>query len=183
MPYSSNDRRFWGETDSQTLQNMVDAAAREGEATVVIPRRNERTGQEIYIIDRCVYLPSDICVLLDGCHLRLADGVRENIFRNSGFLDENNHDLAHEQHNIRLIGRGGALLDGGKPNGMTEQLRRDHPDLYPLMEVNILVALVNVRNFEIRGLSVRDSRYWAFNFTYCRWGLLSDLHFANFGTL
>ena len=180
---SANEERFWGKTDSETLQNLIDFAAANGENAVTIPHRNARTGGDVYVIDRCVYIPDDMTVILDGCHLRLADGVRENIFRNSALRDGAPLTLANEQRGIHLIGQCGAVLDGGEPNSLCEQLRRDHPDKYPPMLVNLLVFFVNVRDFEVRGIRVKDSRWWAYCFVYCRWGTLSDLSFEMHGTL
>ena len=178
-----NESRFFGKSDSETLQNVIDFAAESGEGQILIPRHNARTGENIWIIDKTVLLPSDCTVLLDNCHLRLADGVRENIFRNKNCGTPEGRTREGEQHGIRLIGIGNALLDGGEPNGLSEQLRRDHPEKYPHMSVNLLVWFSNVRDFEIRGLHVIESRWWAFCFVYCRWGRISNIDFKMHATL
>lgn len=179
----ASDPRFWGSTDSETIQNAIDFAAETGAGMVIIPRENARTGQKIWIIDRAILLPSDITVILEGAHLRLADGVRENIFRNQNAWTPEGNTLTGEQHDIRLIGVGHAVLDGGEPNGLCEQLHRDHPDEYPHMQVNLLVFLHNVRHFEVRGIQFIDSRWWATCFMFCRWGHIADLDFRMYGTL
>ncbi len=183
MHPNANEERFFGATDSETIQNLIDYAEKCAAGTVVIPRRNARTGENIWIIDKCILLPSDITVVLDDCRLRLADGVRENIFRNKNLGTPLGRTLRGEQRGIRLIGRGGATLDGGEPNGLSEQLHRDHPEKYPHMSCNLLVFFANVRDFEVRNLNFVRSRWWCLCFVYCRWGILSDLHFEMHGTL
>ena len=79
----ASDERFWGADDSQTIQNAVDYAAETGFDQVIIPRFNARTGQPLWDLPRAVLLPSDMTIILDGCHLRHADDSHDNLFRNS----------------------------------------------------------------------------------------------------
>lgn len=183
MPVSVNEARFFGQTDSETIQNAIEYAVTEGDGIVTIPRFNLRTGKPIRIIDQSILLPSDITILLEGAHLRQADGVIENIFRNQNAWTELGNTVEGEQHNIRIIGVGNTILDGGLPNGMCEQLLRDNPGKYPSMLHNVPILLHNVRDFEIRGIRFVDARYWAVTLMYCRWGRASELDFRMYGTL
>ena len=70
--------------DAAMIQAAVDAAAEAGE-TVVIPRYNERRGENLWDIPRAVELHSGSVVCLDNCFLRLADDVFDNMFRNSNY--------------------------------------------------------------------------------------------------
>ena len=79
---SPNDPRYMGRDDSESIQNAIDAAEASGIRTVIIPRICDRTGRDEWIITKSILLPSDITVILDDCHLTLADGIYENIFRN-----------------------------------------------------------------------------------------------------
>ena len=55
---NANDLRFRADTDSATIQNAINAT-REGECrAVVIPRLNERTGEERWVIDKALLLPN-----------------------------------------------------------------------------------------------------------------------------
>lgn len=72
---SANDPRLFGATDSETIQNAIGFAKEQGVEKVLIPRANERTGCDLWIIDSAILLPDHITVELDGAHLRLADGV------------------------------------------------------------------------------------------------------------
>ena len=174
---------FVGASDSETIQNAIDFADRQGIGKVTIPRISPISGEPIWIIDKTILLPSDMTVILDNCHLRLGDGVRENIFRNKNAWTDVGRTQEGEQNDIRVIGIGNAVLDGGKPNGLCEQLHRDDPEKYPHMQVNLLLFFHNVRNFEVRGFRCIDSRWWAVCFMYCRWGRISELDFRMYGTV
>ncbi|MBE6691623.1 MAG: hypothetical protein E7590_10185 [Ruminococcaceae bacterium] len=183
MTIFASDPRFLGASDSETIQNAVDHAEKSHAETLVIPRENPRTGAPLWVIERSILLPSDLCIMLEGAHLRLADGVIENIFRNKNAWTPLGNTAEGEQSGIRIIGMGQALLDGGKPNGMCEQLLRDNPGKYPSMLRNVPVFLHNVRDFEVRGIRFADARYWALTLMYCRHGRASELDFRMYGTL
>lgn len=173
----ANDRQFWGETDSQTLQNAVDHAEKTGMNRVVIPRHNERTGENIWNIDTAILLPSNMTVVLEDAHLRLCDGVFDNIFRNRNIFTPEGNTLEGEQENIRILGSGHALLDGGVHNELVEQMHRDDPVKYPRLSVNLMIFLHNVRHFQVSGLQFVNARWWAVCCVYCRWGRISELDF------
>jgi len=173
----ANDKRFWGDTDSQTIQNAVDYAERTGAGRVIIPRRNERTGESIWNIDTAILLPSLMTILLEDAHLRLCDGVFDNIFRNRSIFTSIGNTLEGEQEGIHILGTGNALLDGGEHNGLVEQMHRDDPVKYPRLSVNLMIFLHNVRHFTVSGLHFVNARWWAVCCVYCRWGKISDLDF------
>lgn len=174
---SCADSRFFGKTDAQTIQNAIDYAEQMGLGEVVIPRVNARTAEKIWNIDTCILLPSDMTVILENCHLRMVDDIIANMFRNKNAWTPEGNTLEGEQHNIRIIGQGNAVIDGGKPSCLCEQMHRDFPDEYPSMQVNLLLFLHNVRDFEVRNIRFTNSRWWATCFMYCRWGKISDLDF------
>lgn len=172
-----NDPRFYGNTDSETIRNAIDYAEKNKIEKVLIPKENARTGEFLWVIDRAILLPDHLTLELDGAHLRLADGVRDNIFRNKNCGLGIGQTIEGEQQEIRLIGKNGAILDGGNPNGMSERLCREHPGEYPSMKVNLLVWFCNVRNFSVEGFRVVNTRWWGMCFHFCRQGILSNLHF------
>ena len=180
---SVSDPRFFGETDSETIQNAINYAHENGYKEVVIPCRNARTDSDRYVIPKVILLPSNMTVYLDSAHMVMADGVWENMFRNENAYTELGKTLAGEQENIRIIGLGHAVIDGGTPNGLCEQLHRDDPEHYPSMYVNLMIFFCNVRHFEVRNIQFLDTRYWAMNFMFCRWGKLIDLDFRNYATM
>ncbi|MBE6608561.1 MAG: hypothetical protein E7633_08400 [Ruminococcaceae bacterium] len=183
MFLNTNSNIFWGQTDSETIQNAINYAKKTGEDQIIIPRKNERTGNNIWIIDKTVLIPSGMTVIIDNAHLRLADGVFENIFRNENCDRDIGRTLEGEDHNIHVIGIGNATLDGGNSNGLCEQLHRDEPGKHPPLDKNLLIYFHNVRDFEIKGLNVTNSRWWAFAFMFCRFGRISDCDFKMYGKL
>ncbi len=173
----ASDKQFWGGNDSQTIQNAVDYAEKTGMGRVIIPRFNERTGQCIWNIDTAILLPSNMTVVLEDAHLRLCDGVFDNIFRNRNIFTPEGNTLAGEQEGIHILGTGNALLDGGMHNGLVEQMHRDDPIKYPRLSFNLMIFLHNVRHFTVSGLHFINARWWAVCCVYCRWGRISDLDF------
>ena len=169
-----NDLRFRAECDSATIQNAINAT-REGSCrAVVIPRYNERTGESRWVIDKTLLLPNDITVYLDDCVLTLADDVYENIFRNELAFTEAALLPENEQHGIRIIGLGNAVLDGGKDNGLREQ--NWTPD-QPMPITGCLVMLHNVREYALENFKCQRMRYWAINHVACRKGRIRDIDF------
>ena len=171
-----NDPRVMGETDSQSIQNAIRFAVQNSHI-VRIPRVNERTGESIWSIEKTILLPSDITILLDGCHLRLADNVYENIFRNENAYEEIGKTSAGTQHDIYIIGRGNAILDGGNHNGVFEQtwkkLGLPHP------RTGNLILFINVDGYRLENFKCINQRYWAINQLYCKHGFISGIHFHN----
>ena len=154
---------------------MLNAAIKQAKARgyVVIPPINPRTGAAIYIIDEPLLLPSDITITLDNCHLRLAPTAECNIFRNENLYRNGYQTEAGEQKNIRIIGRGHAVLDGLGHNDIFEW--SSNRDGRPSVYVNNLILFHNVDGFEIRGIELRDQRWWAVNLLFCSNGILSDI--------
>ncbi len=177
----AGDPRFWGQDDSQTLQNAIDYAEKTGLGEVTVPRMNDRTGKPLWELPRAVLLPSDMTVYLAGCHIRHGDDTMDNLFRNKNMWTPLGKTEAGRQRDIRIIGLGRAVLDGGKANNIFEQTHRDNPGKYPGMLWQCAINLANVENFEIRGIRFQETRYWALCFHFCSWGILSDLHFHNTG--
>ena len=177
----ASEQRFWGENDSQTIQNAVNYAEETGLGEVIIPRFNDRTGKALWDLPEAVLLPSDMTIILDGCHLRHADDTMDNLFRNRNMWTELGGTLEGEQHDIRIIGRGNALIDGGKHNGIFEQHLRDNPEKYKSMLYQTPITLANVRRVEVRGIRFFETRYWAVCFHCCSWGHVSELHIENSG--
>ncbi len=170
-----NDKGIAAQSDSHSIQNAIDMAKEQGVNRVVIPRVNARTGEDIWSIEETVRLPSEITVVLDNCHLRMADGVRCNMFCNANARTALGNTPEGEQHDIHLIGVGQAVLDGGEPNGLDE-FTSCTGDM-PHVSHNLLLYLHNVRDFSVKGFTVRDQRWWAMAFMFARCGHIADLHF------
>lgn len=168
-----NDPEVLRDTDSASIQAAVDLAAETGCGKVVIPRMNARTGEALWIISDTILLPSDMTVELDNAHLRFADGVFCNMFRNRNMYTPARLTLEGEQHDIRILGRGNAVLDGGVHNGLIE--KTSLKDGYPHIYHNSFILLHNVRDFELSGFRMAEPRWWCVNLIYCAYGRVRDL--------
>ena len=130
-----------GATDAEQIQNAIAEAKSNGTNRVVISRHNDRTGADIWNIDRTVFLPDDIELLIDNAHLRLADGAFCNMFSNENITKDISHTTAGEQKNITLRGIGNAILDGGTYNGLSE--KNSLQDGRPHISVNTTLLFFN----------------------------------------
>ena len=128
-------------------------------------------------IDEAIRLPSNFTLILENAHLRLADGCFSNVFINEHSGTELGRTVDGTDKNINIIGRGTAILDGGKYNGLSEktQLKNGLPPIWK----NNLVLFTNVDGFQVSGISCRNQRWWALNFIYCRNGYLGNLDFCS----
>ena len=164
-----------GKTDSESIQNAVDYARRSGQNSVTIPRQNDRTGEALWIVDRAIRLPSDMELVLEDCHLQMADGVYDNMLVNEHHGTAEGRTAAGTDRNITVRGIGKAILDGGKYNGLSE--KNHSRDGLPHISKNNLLLFTNVDGFSIRNIACHNQRWWALNFVYCRNGRVSDIDF------
>ena len=126
-------------------------------------------------IDRAIRLPSEFTLVLDGCHLRMKDGCYDNLFVNEHHDTDVGRTCSGTDRNIALVGKNGAILDGGKYNGLSEktQLKNGLPPIWK----NNLLLFTNVDGFRVEGISCHNQRWWALCFIYCRNGSLADIDF------
>lgn len=165
----ATEPRFKADSDNETLQNAIDAVVNDPDRTVCIPKHPER---DEWVIEKSLLLPSFITVVLDDCHLTLADGIYDNIFRNRNLYNDSSL-----QSNIHIKGKGNAILDGGNPNDLTEST--SSKDGRPHIRFNNLVLLNNVCDYSIDNLTCRNMRYWAINQIACTNGHISNIRFES----
>ena len=72
-------------------------------------------------IESEIRLPSHFTLVLADCHLRMADGTLCNMFVNEHHGTPEGGSVTGTDRNISILGRGEAVLDGGKYNGLSEQ--------------------------------------------------------------
>ena len=168
--------------DSLMLQAAIDAAALSGQP-VRVPRFNKRTGKNEWTLSRAIQLHSGSTVLLDSCRLRLADGVFDSIFKNDFARTKEAGFIRNRQYDIRIIGRGAAVLDGGRHNGLTERNDRDSetPKYDHCALENTLIHLHNAERLAIENLRIENPRYWGMTFHYCSYGRISNIQFMSAG--
>ena len=160
-----------GKTDAASIQNAIAHATRVGNLRICIPRQNARTGEDRWVIDECISLPSGIEILFDDAHLLLADGCFCNMFAAHG---GNTADKALK--NITVRGRGNAVLDGGKYNGLSE--RNSGKDGMPHITKNTTLLFTNVENLVVEDLTLARQRWWAITNVAVRHARFSRLRFA-----
>ena len=153
---------------TEYIRGLIDAAIRNGSRTAKV------TGD--FEIDEAIRLPSNFTLILDDCHLRLADGSYTNIFVN----EHNETDIGRTKEgtdrNISIIGRGRAILDGGEYNGLGEKVPFEERKA-PIYKNN-LILFTNVDGFKIEGIHCRNQRWWALNFIYCSNGYIGNIDFC-----
>lgn len=145
-------------TDSASIAAAIEKAKRDGCNTVVIPSLNERTGENLWVIDETVLLPSDIEIVIDNAHLVLADGTYINMFRNENAGTQIGKNAEGEQKNITIRGIGNAVLDGGNYNGLSE--RNSEKDGRPHISRNTTLLFANVSGLTVENLSIINQRWW-----------------------
>lgn len=152
---------------SAHIQALIDNAAASGIREAIV------TGN--WVMDKAVRIPENFTVILDGCHLRQADGSYDNIFVNQHHGTDLGRTVFGTDKNITIMGRNGAILDGGSFNGLNErtQFKEDRPGVWK----NNMILFTNVDGFHIHGFECRDQRWWALNFIFCCNGHIHDLHF------
>ncbi len=161
--------------DSAAIQAAVDFGAKHS-VKVVVPGYNPRTGNNVWSIERAIRLHTGSTVVLDGCTLRQADGMRENIFRNSNKGAELGYTREGRQYDISILGLGSATLDGGRHNGLCEA--NSLKDGNPHVTENSPINLLNVERVKISGLRIINQRYWGMTFHYCSHVRISDIDFC-----
>ena len=153
---------------TEHISQLILEAVGNGSRTAVVSGKWE--------IEAAVRIPSNFTLILENCHLRMADGVYSNMFVNERHGTDVGRTVDGRDKNISIIGRGEAILDGGKYNGLSEknQLKDGLPPIWK----NNLVLFTNVAGFKISGISCRNQRWWALNFVYCAYGYLGNIDFC-----
>lgn len=157
-----NDPAYYGATDAETIQNAVNAAAKQG-VKLVLPRFNARMRQMRWDIEKAIRLPSNITVELWGAHLRQVDFTYDNMFLNA--------DQANE--NITITGIGDAVLDSGKPNGL--KLKTAGKLGFGPITANAMMLFQNVTGLVVENLHIAEARWYSIYCIYCAKGRISDI--------
>ena len=124
-------------------------------------------------IESHIRIPSDFTLILDGCYLKMADGTFDNMFVNEHHGTELGNTVAGTDRNIRILGKNGAIIDGGTYNGLSEQNSRK--DGMPPIYMNNLIFFTNVDGIEMADFALHNFRWWAVNFIYCANGYIHDI--------
>jgi hypothetical protein len=168
-----------GRSPSGAIAAAIAARASDDEALSVLLNGRD------WVVTEAVVLPSNTELILDGCTLKLADGVFDNIVRLAWLRPDpanpNGPCLSREPvHDIRLVGRNGAVIEGAEhpfvdvnpKSGVKE------PWLGDFFGWRTLAVLVSsVSRYEIAGLTIRRTHCWAISQEQSREAYLHDLRF------
>ena len=157
------------DTDAQSIRAAIELAIEQNLRRVRIPRRNERTGDDLWIIDETVALPSDIEILIDDAHLMLAEGKYLNMFTTG------TPGCTEETRNVTLRGQGRAVLDGGVYNGLSE--KNSGTDGRPHIHKNTTLLFFNTSGLTVENLSLINQRWWAITNVYVHHAVYRNIHF------
>lgn len=158
-----NDPAYYGQTDAETIQNAVDAAAKTG-AMVLIPRYNARTDSTIWNIEKAVVLPTGTTVALLRAHLRQVDFTYENLFR------------AEDAENITIVGIGDSILDGGLHN----QLKMRNAEMFGMdIRVNATACFRNVQNLIVENVQMKWGRWYSIFCEFCKDVRITNVDFED----
>ena len=127
-------------------------------------------------ISEAIRIPSNFTLVLNNCHLRMADGCYSQMFVNESHNTEKGRTPEGTDRNINIIGIGEAILDGGKYNGLSE--KNHSRDGMPPIWKNNLLLFTNVDGFKVSNISCRNQRWWALNFVYCANGYIGNIDFC-----
>lgn len=167
--------------DSDMLQAALDAARTSGKS-VVVPRRNARTGKDLWEITKTVLLYDESILILQNAHLRMADDTICNMFSNSNARKEIALEKEGTQRNITIRGVGKAIIDGGNHNGLYEvngiaRTVSKYPD-HSVSE-NCMFYFQNVEHLHIDNITVKDQRYWGICLYTTSFSRISNIHFSS----
>ncbi|MEI6070720.1 MAG: hypothetical protein WCS31_02925 [Verrucomicrobiae bacterium] len=168
-----------GRTDSEAIEAAFDAAGNaESLVAIVLDTKD-------WLIDRAILLPSNREIVIDGCKLKLADGVFDNIIRVIG-LKPNPDDMNGECSmveptvNIRITGCNGAVIEGADlpykaANPKTGVVEKWVGDYFGWRTVGILLSATE--RYEISGFTMQKTHCWAISQDQCAFGYLHDIIF------
>lgn len=160
------------QSDSESIRAAIVLAKETKINAVCIPKHNERTGEDLWVIDTTIELPSDIEILIDDAHLILAEGKYLNMF-STGSPEQNT--AADETKNVTLRGRGNAILDGGIYNGLCE--KNSLQDGRPHISKNTTLLFFNTSNLLVENLSVINQRWWGITNIFVHDAIYRNIHF------
>ena len=168
-------------SDNDMIQAALDQAVQTGES-VVIPKFNKRTGKTVWDISKTIFLHDESILILQNCHLRMADDAICNMFANKNARTPLALEEDGQQKNITIKGIGQAILDGGKHNGLYEVngIART-VSKYPEHRIsdNCMMFFQNVRNLVIDGITLKDQRYWGICMYRVSYSRVSNIHFES----
>jgi hypothetical protein len=168
-----------GRTHSAAIEAAIAAAQTSGGPAAVVLDTQD------WLIERAILLPSNLELVIDGCRLKLADGVHDNLIRSAGIRPDPANPFGiclsvEPVENLRITGHNRAVLEGAdRPyaaaNPQTGVVGPWVGDYFGWRTVGI--QLSGVSGYEISGFTMRRTHCWAISQEQCSRGYLHDLEF------
>lgn len=156
--------------DSDEIDRRLAAACAPGGSRTLVLARNPAASDGVWRLTRAIRVPSDFTLVFDGCRVELVDGTQDNIVRNAGAAE----GACRPDRNLRILGRNGAVLSGGRRNHYRPRRSGD-----PNGWRSVGILLCDVGDYEIGGLRFEETQCWAISQERCFRGRVHDLVFGS----
>lgn len=177
-------------SDAQRINEAIRVAAEKG-LPVVVPRRNEARGEDLWLLDSAILVQDNTTLVLDNCHIKLSDRCRDNMIRSAN-CGMGITDIRPMEH-VHIRGVGHVLLEGadhpratgdsaktlGERTYGTDAGKQGESQTGDWRNIGILLAFVE--HFGIENLHVKNSHCWAISLERCGYGRVCDIHFTSEG--
>jgi len=158
--------------DSDNIDAMIADACAPGGSRKVTLGKNPHRPDGVWMTTRAILLPDDFTLQLDGCRVELAPGTRDNIIRNVG---ASGYRRVTPNRNIRVLGKNGAVLCGGKDNHYAPNRSGDWNG-WPA----IGILLCAVTDYELAGFTLEETQCWGISQENgCARGWVHDIDFRD----
>lgn len=169
---------FSGSTTSEKIASALKEIDAHGGGTIIFDK------SPLYIIDRAIELPSGTKMIVDGCTIKLADNIFDNIIRSGNIIIDEEHPNSYAKkltssHDIHIIGKNGAVISGSDNyfsglNPKTGVLEKWEGDYWGWRNFSILFS--HVKNFSIKGIKLIKTHSWGIVLTNgCENGRVSEI--------
>ena len=167
-----------GMNDSQAVDAALFVSRKAESRTLIFKGKT-------FILTKAVELPSNTTVIIDNCTITQADCTFDNIFRGNNYVidPENPFDYVLDVRplkNIRIIGRGNAVISGCDHN------RKIYHPFFKEEQLAVgdyygwrthLLHFADLDGFEIANIKVEKSRGWAIVLGMSKNGYIHDIEF------
>lgn len=171
---------FEGESISEKISNALNFLKECNGGTILFK------DSPIYLVSEAICLPSNTKMCIDGCTIKLADHVFDNIIRSDNFeIDESNPNSYVKRllpaGNIKIEGLNGATVEGADNfyegiNPKTGIKEKWLGDYWGWRNFSVLFSYVD--GFEISGIKVTKTHSWAVVLTNgCKNGHIHSIEF------
>ena len=169
MDFADRHLKAPSSADSDAIERRIAAACADGSRAVTLTR-NASAADGAWRLTRAILVPDDFTLVFDGCRVELVDGTKDNIVRNAGAKE----GACVPNRGIRILGRNGAVLSGGRRN---HYLPRRSGDPNGWRSVGIL--LCDVSDYEVGGFAMEETQCWAISQERCSRGRVHDIVFGS----